>query len=609
MPGNKIRYMIIKLLTGKKIWAVCVCGLFFLTALNVSATAITVPPAARETAENVKTESQDILNQAKTVNRMENVLQNIKKEIERLEQDRAIKKPAMEKTKTEAAGLEAKAQQAEIALPEIKAEMDAANQTLEKTAANVETTEKYAAESSAREAAANQVLLQAIDNVMISNSELEILESKYNACGEEARAAFVRHNNAVIAHEDAENRLAAARKRMENIEKVRTRANEAGEIADAAALEFLGLEEELKMAKEDFKAVEQALADSQTTAEISDRLWRYFSTGAKFYNWQDDAGNSGYQFYQPIMFGYVKGNMEYFLSSGYVISNNKSVADGRVSTFTDTALNAAYTTQKGKYTVIYILNTNIPTGRSALRGTNAIMSDDLVEFSRFGGGWNFTPGVLASWKIGKEDTWTIGTYYSFNGSYTLDESTGSRLNPGNGWSNLLQWRHAGQKWQFVGELIHGKFGSSREDEISYRQGNQLDVHLTYNRVLADNQDLMFYYWCTNEQPYVSGYPGFEPGRSTTTNYLGTMWSRALNEKNVFRVMFDYMKRTGNIYDPVTTLTHSGRQKYTVGLGYDYKISRQEKLAFDVEAFRMRDDAPSSGKYHGYNFYVRYLKYM
>ena len=57
---------------------------------------------------------------------------------------------------------------------------------------------------------------------------------------------------------------------------------------------------------------------------------------------------------------------------------------------------------KDKYIVDYNLGINIPTGKAKLSSyeRNARMDEDLVRFAEFGEGWNFTPGIAVTRRIG-----------------------------------------------------------------------------------------------------------------------------------------------------------------------------------------------------------------
>jgi hypothetical protein len=351
------------------------------------------------------------------------------------------------------------------------------------------------------------------------------------------------------------------------------------------------------------------------------------SAGMNYYHWRDEQGNSGYQFTQPLYFGYWQKDFSYDLSTRYVLShNNTSGASGRISTLSDTTLTLSKRNEKPKFIVDYNLSVNIPTGKSALSWPEraATMNEDLVEVSQFNSGWQFTPGINVSWKIGQEDMWTIGTSYSMNGSYDpTSDIANDTISPGNEWGQFLRWQHAGQDWQFVGEISGTRTGLTKvANGENYDTGNDWKYRLTYNRKLVPNQNILFYYWRENQNTNA-----IVPSETSNApvHYFGTMWSKKLDDKHGLRVSFDVMKSDGrryagiyNSYDAdgnpqYTSIDVDGRTKYTAGLGYDRKINEESNLSLDLQAFTMKDGESTLGQapttYKGFNLFLRYYRTM
>lgn len=351
------------------------------------------------------------------------------------------------------------------------------------------------------------------------------------------------------------------------------------------------------------------------------------SAGMNYYHWRDKQGNSGYQFTQPLYFGYWQKDFSYDLSTRSVFSqNNTAGASGRISTLSDTTLTLAKRNEKSKFMVDYNLSVNIPTGKSALSWPEryATMNEDLVEVSQFNNGWQFTPGINVSWKIGQEDMWTIGTNYLVNGSYNpTSDIANDTVSPGNEWGQFLRWQHAGQDWQFVGELSGTRTGLTKvANGENYDTGNDWKYRLTYNRKLVPNQNIMFYYWRENQNTNA-----IVPSETSNApvHYLGTMWSKKLDAKRSFRVSLDVMRSSGrryagiyNSYDAdgnpqYTSIDVDGRTKYTAGLGYDMQINEKSNLSLDLQAFTMKDGESTLGQspttYKGVNLFLRYYRTM
>lgn len=365
------------------------------------------------------------------------------------------------------------------------------------------------------------------------------------------------------------------------------------------------------------KAELQQLIDSQDRPAGS----HLFSTGVNFYHWRGDADHRGWQMTQPVYYGYWQKDFSYGLYTKYIISQNSSAgAGGRVNMFSDTSLFLTKRNETPCLIIDYGLNINIPTGKSALSWSerHAVMNEDLVETSEFGKSWQFAPGISVSWKTGKEDMWTLGSSYTFSNSYDpTSDIANDDISPGGEWRKFLRWQHAGQDWQFTGELINTTTGQTKiANGDRYKVGPQWDYRLTYNRKLPNDQNIMYYYW--REHQYIA--PDI-PASNTLAHFGGAMWSKKIDEQHLLRISFDVMNASGSRYSGIAnTLDGSGnpqysytevdgRTKYTAGLGYDIKTTTNSSLSLDLQAFRMKDGESTTGQpettYKGLNLLVKY----
>ncbi len=344
--------------------------------------------------------------------------------------------------------------------------------------------------------------------------------------------------------------------------------------------------------------------ESMDKASLSDRSWQGAGADIKYYRWHSDEGDRGYQLYMPAVYTFIDGHMEYSFKTAYMYSNNKTGIDnGKYTGWTDSNLGVAYNSKHGKYQTIYSLNVNLPTGKSNLYGNNAIMTDDLVEMSRFGEGWNYIPAILFNWEARPGETWALGASYTRTGSYDYDSSRPDGwIDPANNWTFLGRFKKIKENWQFVGEVQYSTYSKTIEAASEYRQGDQFEVHLVYNRKLANRQNLMFYYWYNNEQPYDSFDPTLPKVATGRNHYAGTRWKNDVSAKGTVGIGFDFMRKFGSVYDPLTDLRSNGRTKYTVGLDYEHRINTKTKLTLRAEQFYMKDNQAGSSGYHGYNFY-------
>lgn len=602
----------------KRFYFLSTCAMCLLSPVTSMAAPSTVPDDARMTIEMVKAEAKNIAEQAKSQAQAETALVQAEGDVARLEMAKDAKESEVAQAQVALRHAELAIQIAKADEATATAEVVAAREVLERAKIIAARAEADAEEfRSAEEAAANAVDIAAANAAKLNNKATTKAEAaadrEYTQAAERTLVAERQAEAEAMVAEAAEASMAAIEERLEAATQTREEAQEKENDAKGAVIdaqtELEDIKKDLVLLRAEVAQGKAAVLETKKEPDLAKRRWATAEVECKYYTWQDHQGNSGYQLYQPYTFNFVDGNMEYSLRTGYVTSANKSDANGRVATWTDTVLGLAYSKQQHKDTIVYRLDINMPTGKGTLNGTGAIMSDDLVEMSRFGEGWNYTPGVWISRKTSKEDTWTLGTYYTFRSRYTYDGSFANGwLKPGNVWVKDLRWQHAGQKWQLVGELSHTSAGTTQDGNITYQQGDQLNMNLTYNRVLSEDQDLMLYYWNGKEQPYTSADP-FVIADKTKTQYIGAMWSKTLARKRTFRIGVDMMKRDGNSYDPLTTLTSNERTKYSWGVGYDIDIAADRKASVDIKQFHMKDNVSSNNRYHGYNIYVRYTYNM
>jgi hypothetical protein len=471
-------------------------------------------------------------------------------------------------------------------------------------------------------------------------------EPAEQAAGREAIAAqeafvIAAYNRADALWADYDSLAAAADRAEEAADQAEAAAGLAGDLAETA-------DDEAKSAEEEYASYTQDLTtakmDRQTAeTELNNLILeqnrltssRYQSTGLKYYSWSGADGNQGSQLVAPLEYGYWRKDFSYGLSADLIYARGTSASytnasgitypggSGSYGGFSDLTVFAEKRKETEKYLYQYGLELRLPTG-SPTQGWStryASMPEDLVEFGQFGQGWQVTPRFDLTKRLNKEDTLTLGTSYSFKGSYDLTrEIPGDTISPGGEWLQRLRYQHAGAEWQLVGELIHTNSSTTElSDGRSYTNGSGWEQRLTYNRVLNENEDLMFYYW---RQSTASESILPTDVKSAPVNYFGTMWSRKLDEKRTFRLGFDIMKSNGSHYSHMANSFNSGRPeyssvsvdgrtKYTLGAIYDYKIDNNSRFIAELQAFNMKDGPSTSGKpamsYRGVNFFVTYNK--
>ncbi|MDF2563613.1 MAG: hypothetical protein K0Q53_8 [Massilibacillus sp.] len=632
-----------------KIFAIYVCS-FCILQSNVEATnAISVADEVKNTAGFMRESAKKIAEHRKAVAKEKQAEADVSKtakDVAQLEADKAVTEKtlaaAVEVLKkndetAKQAELEAKEKDrlakqamadeevalqekaiAEQAIAEAKAEE---NEITYRENAAVQAAEAQA-DVDSEAGAAEAVKAVGYDETRIDEAKAQaqaIATRAYAAAEERSLVAEARVNEAAAAVEAAEKRLEETEGELGFAADARLDADEAEKSAQEAKKDLMGAKSDVEKlrislaeSEKELTVAQAVLIEAQVALENAKKDLRPITnsrttqTEAKYYSWKDSQGYSGHQFYQPYDFNVVDKNTEYGLSTGYVVSNNNLNSNGKISTLTDTTVNIAKTNPKEKYSVRYSLDINLPTGKSKLNGSGQIMSDDLVEKTRFGEGWDYTPGISVSHKIGEEDTWTFDTTYSFRGSYEYDSTKlGAKIDPGSEWSKSLNWLHAGQKWQLFGELSHTNYGRSEENGIQYREGNQFDAKLFYNFVLDAKQDLMVYYWYSTGRS--TTYPMqslYDAEGDLNRRYFGAEWAKKLSTTRTFHVMANVMNSTGSTYDPIAALYVSDRTKYSGGIGYDVALSPNQTVSFEIEKFYMKDHSPDNS-YHGCNLYLRY----
>ena len=395
------------------------------------------------------------------------------------------------------------------------------------------------------------------------------------------------------------------------------------EAAEAKAEEARGILEDAKKAADEYGtyAIEARDVAAQTKLEQERILfdidnpetWRFFSTGAKYFRWEN--GRSGYQTVLPIYVGSWKPEFGYSLYTQYIMSDH-------LDTFTDTTLFLSGSSAGEKSSWEYSLSVNIPTGKSDLNWSEryARVTEDLVWVEQFGKGWQLTPGIAYNWRTSSEDVWTIGTSYTYGWSYDpTSDIPNDDISPGGEWAKFLRYQHIEEKWQFVGELINTSYGRTDiDDGTSYRDEDSWEGRLTFNRVLNERDNLMFYYWLARQSQTDVPFETDDP----LVHYFGTMWSRQLNDRARLRLTADVMTTNGSryyglysYYDEFMNPAYGaemvdGRTKYTFGIGYDYNVSERGTLNLDLQYFQMRDGKSTLGfpatTYNGFNVYLNYF---
>lgn len=648
-----------------------------------AASAVSVPPEARDTAAGAAAAAQEVLDQAEAARAKDEAVFYVQKAA--AETDAATEQVTeaeqnLEEAETEAqdrraeayaAGEAAKAAAAEAArLSDIARQAETAAQTAAAEAERLEarlqaeeaalaarrparSPERTASPAAAAPSAAKTPptsSLEESDELLRLEKEWRQLEQQQKA-GEAARSYGVPQYRVEAESEEADepegsvdwspaeaayaraaelqttaDDAGAAATEAEQLAEEQTTAAETAATAAAEAKQAV-LDAELAVKDARQYAAQAAAAATQTKRELAELVYQqehpkgsHSMTAETHYY----GGNGGYQLTQPVTFAYWQKNTSFSIATKYIVSSHTQDGEsGRVAGFGDTVLTLGKQEENEKRAIAYSLAVNVPTGKAALSWSEryARMNEDLWEVSQFGKGWQLTPGVEYSWKIGKEDRWTLGSTYAFNGSYDpTSDIANDTISPGNEWRKYLRWQHAGQDWQFVGEVGHTNTGEGKvENGETYHTGEQWDYRLTYHKRLPQQQQLMLYYW--REAQAANGLPA-EAGNSVA-HYAGAMLSRKIDNSRTLRYTLDVMRADGSRYDRIynfidgngepqyLAVNVDGRTKYTLGIGCDWQFNPQNRLSLDVQHFIMQDGSSTLGdaarRYQGTNILLTYQK--
>jgi hypothetical protein len=331
-----------------------------------------------------------------------------------------------------------------------------------------------------------------------------------------------------------------------------------------------------------------------------------------YYGWSDELGNRGSQIVTPLTFTYSQGNFDAGLRTAYINSHFKGnfTLDGEVigkrkgdvSTLSDTSLSFAYTFKESKFPVRLNLDFNLPTGRATLRGDekNAIMDGSLVQQTRFGEGFNVAPGISVSHAFSPQDVVGVGVSHIFRGKFDPNSDVvKDEINPGNETVATLQYQRSGKKYLVMGGLIYTHTGTTtRGGEDYYRSGDRLDVNATTVLSPFDGHrvQLSGRYFTQAPNEVVNFFSGDLSKEKANSNgnavYLSLDWGIATDKKQRgnIHLLADYLKVQSNSYDRINDLFNAGRDKFSVGLGYDYAFSKSTRASIQAKYFHLVDKA-------------------
>jgi hypothetical protein len=331
-----------------------------------------------------------------------------------------------------------------------------------------------------------------------------------------------------------------------------------------------------------------------------------------YYNWNDKLGNRGNQVVMPLTVTYSQGNFDAGLRTAYIKSQFRGnlILDGTVigkrqgdvSTLSDTSLSLAYTMKQSKFPVRFNLDVNLPTGKATLKGDekNAIMDGALVQQTRFGEGFNLAPGISVSHAFSPNDVVGVGLSHIIRGKFDPNgDVVNDVINPGNETVATLQYQRSGKKSLLMGGLIYTHYGTTKRGDLDYyRTGSRLDLNLTgvFQVSTRSRLQLSGRYFTQGRNNVVNFFTGSLQKEQANSNgqalYLSADWGLGLDkqQRSTVHLLADYLGVKANSYDPINDLFNAGRNKLSIGVGYDYAFSRSTRASIQAKWFRVIDKA-------------------
>jgi hypothetical protein len=338
-----------------------------------------------------------------------------------------------------------------------------------------------------------------------------------------------------------------------------------------------------------------------------------------YFDWKNDQGGSGRQSITPLTFVYRHEGFDFGLRRAYIDSVNTSQGrEGKVSTWSDTAISVAYTFKELSWPVRINVDYNLPNGKASLAGAekNAIMDGSLVQQTRFGEGENIAVGIGVTHAFSQQDIFGVGLGFLKRGQFNPNaDIANTQLDPGDDTIATLQWQHNEQNWMVIGGLIYTQSGVTKRGGVDYyKKGARTDVNLTGIYAISNTQRLQANLRYSTQRPdhYLNSL-GLLQQESANSNgnstYLNLDWSKTWEEKHTLHVSADYLVISANSYDHLNDLYNAGRNKVGVGVGYDYALTPKSKVSIVAKTYEMKDKATPATlrdtKYTGSNFYVNF----
>jgi hypothetical protein len=180
----------------------------------------------------------------------------------------------------------------------------------------------------------------------------------------------------------------------------------------------------------------------------------------------------------------------------------------------------------------------------------------------------------------------------------------------------LQWQHTERNWLLIGGLIYTNAGvTQRGGRDYYEKGERLDANATLVFVPFERNRVQINARYFTEAPddvlnFLSGNLDKESANSNgNALFVSFDWGLALDkkQKHTIHVLGDVLSVEANSYDRINDLFNAGRERWSLGIGYEYAFSPRSRFLIQAKYFNLLDKAtPVTQRdisYDGYNIYA------
>jgi len=335
----------------------------------------------------------------------------------------------------------------------------------------------------------------------------------------------------------------------------------------------------------------------------------------------DNSDDQGWQLVAPLDVTYTfqldnKSRLDLSARSAYIISENESpLAEGRVSTFSDTVVGATVSVDRfADWQPFITLDVNLPTGKQTLRGDqkNAVMDPDLVPLVRFGEGFNFNFSVGMTYLV-PDTKWALtgAVGYNWRGDYVADGDLNETFDPGDQLTALF-------RVQYLADDMYGAISVQYFDEdVSslaglpyFNPGNQIEINAEGTYVIDEEQSVSasIFYTTSGKNEYFDFFTNQLIKENVDGNgdyYFGQLaYSRILTPELGATIAATYGVRTENDYVAADDLFIPARTYWDVRLSADYTAPDGWVIAADIGYGQVDDDgtqfAPDTRTYQTFS---------